>query len=150
MDKLRHIHSKVGTETAFRITIAVEDAIAEAVEAYDLIRMAAEAEAKRGDELAARCNRLQAMAFDLGAKIESQNARNFELPQSYRDIVRAAFELIREPIGASLLLHDAALLESFYVQEDDRGADHGPGWFIWPQRLLDESAKLRKQAEDLG
>jgi hypothetical protein len=96
MHKLLHIHSKIGTETAFRIPVAVEVAIAEAVEAHD--------------QMAARCNRLQVMAFDLAAKIESQNARNFELPQSYRDIVRAAFELIREPIGASLLLHDVQVI----------------------------------------
>jgi hypothetical protein len=37
MDKLRHIHSKVGSETAFRIPVSVEDAIAEAVEAYDAL-----------------------------------------------------------------------------------------------------------------
>jgi hypothetical protein len=37
MHKLRHIQSKIGTETAFRIPVSVEDAIAEAVETHDAL-----------------------------------------------------------------------------------------------------------------
>jgi hypothetical protein len=37
MDKLRHIHIKIGSETAFRIQVSVEDAITEAIESYDAL-----------------------------------------------------------------------------------------------------------------
>jgi hypothetical protein len=55
MHKLRHIHSKVDTETAFRIPVSVEDAIAEAVEAYDA--MAAKVEQLQKDADRYRCIR---------------------------------------------------------------------------------------------
>jgi hypothetical protein len=117
MDKLRHIHSKVGTETAFRIPVSVEDAIAEAVEDYDA---------------------LKTRVAELEEFIDDQCIYDLD----------DADVLNRKP-RQSLLLHDAALLERFYAQEDCRGADHGPGWFIWPQRLLDEASELRKQADAL-
>ncbi len=62
-------------------------------------------------QLKAQVERLKVMTFDLASKIESQCARNFDLPQSYRDIARKAFELVIETPRQSLLLHDAEVLE---------------------------------------
>jgi hypothetical protein len=105
MDKLRHIHSKIGSETAFRIPVSVEDAIAEAVEAYDLMRMAAEAEAKRGDELAARVERLDKAARELLCNLSGYHHTIDGI--NIKDDLR---EALGEKRAASLLLHDAQVI----------------------------------------
>jgi hypothetical protein len=134
MHKLRHIHSKVGSETAFRIPVSVEDAIAEAVEAYD--------------QMAARVERLEKCLSQFRPFSEYPDGC-FEYAEGSEHMGDEVSQLLEEPPAASLLIHDAGLLESFYAQEDARGANHGPGWFIWPQRLLDEADRLRKQADAL-
>jgi hypothetical protein len=85
MHKLRHIHSKVGSETAFRIPVSVEDAIAEAVEAYD--------------EMSARCIELKALAYKLRARVSVDD-----------EFFEPSLEIITRLPAASLLLHDAQVI----------------------------------------
>jgi hypothetical protein len=156
MDKLRHIHSKIGSETAFRITVAVEDAIAEAVEAYDLMRMTAEAEAKRGDELAARCAELEEASknvlSDMVPLLDGQQAdpSDGSYPidgQSCHELDRIAH---RAPV-ASLLLHDAEVLEGMAHTKSE--SEHHSGYMIFPPAtrglILRKATELRKQADAL-
>jgi hypothetical protein len=97
MHKLRHIHSKVGSETAFRIPVSVEDAIAEAVEAYDA--------------LAARCNRLQE------ALHHSLQCWSYDgVTPEHGSVFEESNNRCDESSAASLLLHDAGVLEK--VVED--------------------------------
>jgi alkanesulfonate monooxygenase SsuD/methylene tetrahydromethanopterin reductase-like flavin-dependent oxidoreductase (luciferase family) len=115
MDKLRHIHGKIGTETAWRIPVSVEDAIAEAMEVhdalkseYDLIRLGADLEVYRGDELAARVERLESELDQVTRALR----RSFSaLPVRCADeIIATAESALRESPAASLLLHDAQVI----------------------------------------
>jgi hypothetical protein len=91
MDKLRHILSKVGTETAFRIPVSVEDAIAEAVEAYD--------------EMAAKVERLES-----SLKFTIKHAEWALQGQMFNPQMQKARDVLSEPLAASPLLHDAQLI----------------------------------------
>lgn len=95
MDKLRHIHSKIGTETAYRIPVSVEGAIAEAVAAYD--------------QMAARIERLEQLHDN--AAILGFYTVSFDSGTSHKELCKLAFEARAESPAASLLLHDAAVLE---------------------------------------
>jgi hypothetical protein len=111
MNKLRHIHSKVGSETAFRIPVSVEDAIAEAVEAYDLMRMAAEAEAKRGDELAAHVDRLrEELNITTGLIREVCDVANVPAPAA--SLARADAALKETPVQSAALIQAKALRDA--------------------------------------
>jgi hypothetical protein len=112
MDKLRHIHSKVGSETAYRIPVSVEDAIAEAVEAYDLMRMAAEAEAKRSDELSAQTKFITAAfkevldTVDDDSKHYYLNIINSAPAQSHNAIQAKALRDVAYKLTFPPIIHD--------------------------------------------
>lgn len=137
MDKLRHIHSKIGTETAFRIQVSVEDAIAEGVEAHDLICLAAEAEAKRGDELAARVERLKYIVSECHQQI---------LDNEYIDDL--AHEAAFGKPDAAQLLHDAdfacEIASKWMGEAESVGAKS-----VYADELIDIANELRKQAAAL-
>jgi hypothetical protein len=146
MDRLRHIHSKIGSETAFRIPVSVEDAIAEGVEAYDLMRMAAEAEAKRGDELAARVSELEGSldeSIDLlvTALVEPEQITDNDILR-YRDVYNRSR-------SASLLMHDAdfacEIASKWMGEAESIGAKS-----VYADELIDIANELRKQAGELG
>jgi hypothetical protein len=104
MHKLRHIHSKVGTETAFRIPVSVEDAIAEAVEAYDALQ-------NERDELAARVSELKniiATGWQQLAFADAQGEKAEEIAMFvYRYL---SSEVNKNSPAQSLLLHDVQVI----------------------------------------
>ena len=93
-------------------------------------------------QLKARVARLEECAFDLAAKVESQNSRNQGLPQSYRDSVKAAYALIRETPTQSLAAIQADVLEEMA----DSGYFNGAAWQIG-EMLIDRAGQLRNKAE---
>jgi hypothetical protein len=109
----------------------------------DHYRMAAEAEAKRGDELAAMVNGLE---------------RTLEyciaLPESRSDEMTGVMrEAIKETRKSSLILHDADLMKTLSDKFNDMGAEpHVYGKEMTHGEIGDyfeaQSDKLRKQAED--
>lgn len=146
MDKLRHIHSKIGTETAYRIPVSVEGAIVEAVAAYDELQSGydlacqmAEAETKRGDELAAKVERLMKYAViyksNLGAS--PRKCWDDDCAEQWRDIDR----MEHEPLAASLLRHDAELIEQVRDGFESRHYDI-PGVLVSPSRVYNWLSEL--------
>lgn len=125
MDKLRHIQSKVGTETAFRIPISVEDAIAEGVEAYDA--------------LAARLLELYSFTDELMSHTHDKPSTDAEWD-----------ELQDRTHESALLIHDARVLDKAnmkYAQSCDM--DDQETFIILADDLWSESEQLRKQAAEL-
>jgi hypothetical protein len=112
MDKLRHIQSKIGSETAYRIPVSVEDAIAEAVEAYDLMCMAAEAEAKRSDELSAQTKFLTAAFKEVLDQVDDDskhyylNIINSAPAQSLKAIQAKALRDVAYKLTFTPVIHD--------------------------------------------
>jgi hypothetical protein len=126
MDKLRHIQSKIGTETAFRIPVSVEDAIAEAVEAYDA--------------LSARISELYSFTDELMAHTHDRPSTDAEWD-----------ELQDRTPAASLLLHDAGIIEALAHTKSE--AENHSGYMIFPPAtrglILRKSTEIRKQADAL-
>jgi hypothetical protein len=105
MDKLRHIDSKIGSETAFRIPVSVEDAKAEAVEDYD--------------EMEARVERL-----DKASRALLCSLSGYHYTINGVNVKDDLCEALAEKRAASLLLHDAQVLEKKADEVESGGA-----WF---------------------
>jgi hypothetical protein len=109
----------------------------------DHYRMAAEAEAKRGDELAAR---VEGLERTMGHCIALPESRSDEIDGVMR-------EALKESTGSSLILHDADLMITLSNTFNDMGAEpHVYGKDLTYAELGDyfeaQSDKLRKQAAE--
>jgi hypothetical protein len=133
MNKLRHIHSKIGSETAFRIPVSVEDAIAEAVEAYDALD-------KERSELTARAARLE--------RVSNWVHNGFNDEDDWDRFVEFNKKVYAESLPASLKLLEADIIEKW---ADGIAEGYGSGCTMavmevkgWLKR---SAVELRKQAE---
>jgi hypothetical protein len=134
MRKLRHIQSKIGTETAYRIPVSVEDAIAEALAAYDA--------------LTAKLDRMSRVLKDCAPNLQNKD--------ELYGLKWAVCDILSQTPAASLLLHDAEVLnfaarDLEFIEKTDKEFYEplSDGWRKCCTELRSTANKLRLQADAL-